>query len=43
MLVLVGQPTGNVANLLGLQPVDEANIQKDACTDMAACIAVGLL
>ena len=43
MLVLVGQPPGYVANLFRLQPMDEADVQKDASADVTACIAVGLL
>ena len=43
MLILVGQPAGNVADLLRLQTVDEAHVQQDARAGKAAGIAVGLL
>ena len=43
MLVLVGQAAGDVADLLGTQAMDEANVQQDARAGTAAGIAVGLL
>lgn len=40
MLVLVGQPFGDVAYLLGLETVDETYIQQDTGTCIAAGVAV---
>ena len=43
MFILVGQAAGDVADLLGPQPVDEPDVQQDAGAGPAAGIAVGLL
>ena len=43
MFILVGQAARDVADLLGLQPVDEPNVQQDAGAGPSAGIAVGLL
>ena len=43
MFILVGQAARDVADLLGLQPVDEPNVQQDTGARPAAGIAVGLL
>ena len=43
MFILVGQAARDVADLLGFQAVDEANVQQDAGAGPSAGIAVGLL
>ena len=42
MLVLVGQSLGYVAYLLGLEAVDEADVQQDTRTGITAGVAVRL-
>ena len=42
MLVLVGQSLGHIAYLLGLEAVDEADIQQDTRTGITAGVAVRL-
>ena len=42
MLVLVGQSLGYVAYLLGLETVDEADVQQDTRTGITAGVAVSL-